>query len=109
MLAIRCCVQIGASGAAITIFEASKVLGQDLLASCDWVIKLDPDCVFVPNAAKEFVCKPGGRRAPLLCGAIRVSKLLCQKDPSISCASWDRCTIVKPVLRGCVRGCVGRP
>lgn len=46
---------VGRKCAAATIFASAKAIGHDLLNKCDWVIKLDPDCIFIPNAALEFV------------------------------------------------------
>eukprot|EP00040_Diaphanoeca_grandis_P009673 m.49706 g.49706 ORF g.49706 m.49706 type:complete len:460 (-) comp21100_c0_seq1:34-1413(-) len=46
---------IGRKCAARTMFTAMNVLGEEIVENCDFIIKLDPDCIFIPNAALQFV------------------------------------------------------
>eukprot|EP00037_Helgoeca_nana_P028215 m.329630 g.329630 ORF g.329630 m.329630 type:complete len:586 (-) comp27711_c0_seq10:516-2273(-) len=40
---------------ASVFFRAMLQVGLTVLEKCDWVVKLDPDCLFVPRAAARFV------------------------------------------------------
>eukprot|EP00040_Diaphanoeca_grandis_P024340 m.133649 g.133649 ORF g.133649 m.133649 type:complete len:478 (-) comp29687_c0_seq1:26-1459(-) len=45
----------GKGCAAHTMFTGFHEVAADMVKSCDWIIKLDPDCVFSPKAALQFV------------------------------------------------------
>eukprot|EP00037_Helgoeca_nana_P028216 m.329714 g.329714 ORF g.329714 m.329714 type:complete len:578 (-) comp27711_c0_seq21:186-1919(-) len=40
---------------ASVFFRAMLQVGSTVVEKCDWVVKIDPDCLFVPRAAARFV------------------------------------------------------
>jgi len=93
-----------------------QILTQNLFTSHDWVVKADPDCVFVPGRLKSHLAEPrfdGPAKAPLgaylkncaagprglqLFGAIEV---LSRNAVRAMRDSWARCsTAVDPSLLG---------
>jgi len=45
----------GKGCAAHNMFKGFEQVASEMVANCDWIIKLDPDCIFSPNAAAQFV------------------------------------------------------